>query len=304
MPNLDVEMKRSMRIVKAVAVSLTLTIVSASCAMLTSEVAAQTKPVTAPAPLTAPASPPVVPAPTGASPKATSPSAPALTAPALGPASPEIAANIKSALETWTSNRYKVEEVRRTPLPNIYEARIGSDLFYVDEKANYIFMEGHLLDLKTNRDLTRERLDEILSVNFKDLPLELAIKQVNGKGTRKIALFEDPNCGYCKKLRADLNQIPDVTVYTFAYPILSPDSDVKAKKALCAKDKQKAWSELMLDGKVPENDGSCATPLAKIKELGRKYGITATPTIFLTSGKRIQGYMPPEQFAKALAASN
>jgi thiol:disulfide interchange protein DsbC len=93
-------------------------------------------------------------------------------------------------------------------------------------------------------------------------------------------------------------------VYTFAYPILSPDSDVKAKKALCAKDQQKAWSELMLTGKVPANDGTCNSPLAKIKELGKKYGITATPTIFLTNGKRIQGYMPPEQFAKAVAISN
>jgi thiol:disulfide interchange protein DsbC len=249
-----------------------------------------------------PAPVPVIPAP----PSVTLQPMPALTgAPAaLGPASPEIAANIKKTLEAWTNNRYKVEEVRRTPLPSIYEARIGADLFYVDEKANYVFLEGHLLDLKTNRDLTRERLDELLSINFKDLPLEYAIKQVNGKGTRKIALFEDPNCGYCKKLRVDLNAVPDLTVYTFAYPILAADSDIKSKKALCAKDKQKAWSELMLDGKVPANDGTCNTPIEKIKELGRKYSITATPTIFLTNGKRIQGYMPPEQFAKAVASSN
>jgi thiol:disulfide interchange protein DsbC len=221
-----------------------------------------------------------------------------------GPASAEVTQAIKASIEAWTNNRYKVEEVRRTPIPGMYEARIGSDLFYVDEKATYIFMEGHMLDMKTSRDLTRERLEEILTINFKDLPLDLAIKQVNGKGTKKIALFEDPNCGYCKKLRGDLNKMTDVTVYTFAYPILSPDSDVKAKKALCAKDKPKAWSDLMTDGKVPNNDGNCESPLAKIKELGRKYNITATPTIFLTTGKRIQGYMPPEQFAKALAASN
>ena len=220
------------------------------------------------------------------------------------PTSPEIAALIKTALELWTNGRYKVEEVRRTPLAGMYEARIGSDLFYVDEKANYIFLEGNMIELKTNRNFTKERLEEVLAVNFKDLPLDMAIKQVNGKGTHKIALFEDPNCGYCKKLRADLNQMQDLTVYTFAYPILAADSDVKSKKAWCAKDRQKAWNELMTQGKVPDNPGTCANPVDKIKELGRKYNITATPTVFLTNGKRIQGYMPAEQFAKLVATSN
>jgi thiol:disulfide interchange protein DsbC len=303
MLNLAPEIKKPMRIFNAAAISLALACASLLGFLAPIEALAQSK--------GAGASPPVVPAPSGLSPAAPAPTSPSavlapspVPTPALGPANPEIVANIKKSLEAWTNNRYKVEEVRRTPLPGIYEARIASNVFYVDEKAQYMFMEGHMLDLRTNRDLTRERLDEIMTINFKDLPLEMAIKQVNGKGTRKIALFEDPNCGYCKKLRADLNLLPDVTVYTFAYPILSPDSDVKAKKALCAKDQQKAWSELMLTGKVPANDGTCSTPLAKIKELGRKYGITATPTIFLTSGKRIQGYMPPEQFAKALAMSN
>ncbi len=225
-------------------------------------------------------------------------------APAAAPAaSAEVAKAIKEAIETWTSNRYKVDEVRRTPIPGMYEARIGSDLFYVDEKAQYIFMEGHMLDMKNNRDLTRERLDEVLAINFKDLPLELAIKQVNGKGTRRIALFEDPNCGYCKKLRADLANLPDVTIYTFAYPILAADSDVKSRKAWCAKDRNKAWNDLMLSGKVPDNDGTCSNPIARIKELGRKYNVSATPTVFLTNGRRIQGYMPAEQFAKAIADS-
>ncbi len=220
------------------------------------------------------------------------------------PVSPEIAKNIKTALEAWTNNQYKVDEVRATPLAGMYEARIGSDLFYIDEKANYIFLEGHMLDIKANRDLTKERLDEVLAIKFNELPLDLAIKQVSGKGTRKIAIFEDPNCGYCKKMRADLANIPDLTVYTFAYPILAADSDVKSRKALCAKDKSKAWNELMLEGKVPNNDGNCANPVAKIKELGRKYGISATPTVFLSNGRRIQGYMPAEQFAKAVATSN
>ena len=264
-------------------------------------VAAQTKPA------------PVTPAPSTGAPLALPSTVPSVTlqsgpmpstATLSSPASAEIAAVIRTALELWTNGRFKVEDVRRTPLAGMYEARIGSDLFYVDEKAQFIFLEGQMIELKTNRNFTKERLEEVLAVNFKDLPLDMAIKQVNGKGTHKFALFEDPNCGYCKKLRADLNKMQDITVYTFAYPILAADSETKSIKAWCAKDRQKAWNDLMTQGKVPDNPGNCANPIAKIKELGKKYSISATPTVFLTNGKRIQGYMPAEQFAKLVAVSN
>ncbi len=145
----------------------------------------------------------------------------------------------------------------------MWEVRIGNDLIYVDEKGQYAFVEGSLVDLRSNRNLTRERVDELLTIDFKDLPLNLAIKQVIGNGKRVVAVFEDPNCGYCKKMRMDLVALKDVTIYTFPIPILAADSEVKSRKALCADDKVRAWNDMMISGKVPSNPGTCDTALPK-----------------------------------------
>ncbi len=210
------------------------------------------------------------------------------------------AATVRGAVDTWLKGRYKVDEVRKTPVAGIWEVRIGSDLLYVDEKGQHAFIEGNLVDLKSNRNLTRERTDELLTIDFKELPLDLAFKQVVGNGKRVIAIFEDPNCGYCKRMRKDLVNVKDVTIYTYVIAILSPDSEVKAKKALCAEDKARAWNDMMLGGKVPGNNGTCDTQLAKIRELAEKLGVSATPTAFFSNGKRLQGYVPPAQFEKML----
>jgi len=210
------------------------------------------------------------------------------------------APQIKAAVETWLQGRYKVENLRRSPVDGIWEVQVNTDLIYVDEKAMHAFVEGQLIDLKTSRNLTQERVDELTAIQFKDLPLAIAIKQVNGKGTRRIAVFEDPNCGYCRNLRKDLVNVPDVTIYTFTLPILSPDSELKVRQAWCASDKSKAWNELMISGKVPDNKGSCTTPVDKITELGRKLKITGTPTIFFNNGKRVPGGIPADRLAKLL----
>jgi thiol:disulfide interchange protein DsbC len=231
----------------------------------------------------------------------------ALAAPGLAvaqapAAAPEpVAAKIRAAVAEWTGGRYKADSVRATPVAGLYEVRIFNDLFYVDEAARHILVEGDLIDMRSSRNLTRERLDEILAISFDALPLDLALKQVRGDGSRRIALFEDPNCGYCKKLRADLAKVDNVTIYTFAYPILAADSESKSRKALCAPDRVKAWTDMMMTGKVPSNDGSCETPIARIRDLGAELGITATPTLFFADGRRLQGYAPPEAFAKLLA---
>ena len=139
-----------------------------------------------------------------------------------------------------------------------------------------------------------------MSINFKDLPLNIAIKQVHGNGKQVFAIFEDANCGYCKKMRRDLANLKDVTIYTFVVAFLSPDSETKGKKALCADDKSMAWNDMMLSGKVPDNPGTCDNPLSKLRELAQKLGVNATPTVFFSNGRRLQGYVPAEQFQKML----
>lgn len=210
------------------------------------------------------------------------------------------AAPVRAGVEAWLKGRYKVDELRRTPVPGIWEVRIGKDLIYVDDKGQHAFVEGNLVDMRSNRNLTRERTDELLTIDFGTLPLDIAIKQVVGNGKRVMAVFEDPNCGYCRKMRQDMASLKDVTIYTFVIPILSADSETKAKKALCADDKGRAWNDLMLQGKVPGNSGSCDTPLAKLKELAQKLGVSATPTTFFQNGRRLQGYVPAAQFERML----
>jgi thiol:disulfide interchange protein DsbC len=216
------------------------------------------------------------------------------------PAPPEVAARLKSKVETWTGDRFKVEGVRTTPMPGIFEVQIRTDLYFVDEAGRFIIVDGELVDMNTNQNITRDRMVDVLRIDFKELPLAKGLKQVNGEGKRVIALFEDPNCAYCRRLRSDLMGIDNLTVYTFAYPILAADSDIKSRKALCAKDPSKAWNELMLSGKVPDNDGSCSNSMDEFKAMGERWGIHATPTIFFPTGFRLQGYAPPTQLAEMI----
>lgn len=209
-------------------------------------------------------------------------------------------AQVRSAVESWLQGRYKVDGVRRSPVAGIWEVQIGADLIYVDDKAQHAFVEGQLIELKANRNLTQERIEQITAVNFKDLPLQWAIKQVNGKGTRQVAVFEDPNCGHCRTLRRDLLKVPDLTIYTFPLPILTPDSELKARQAWCAPDRLKAWNELMLQGKAPDNKGACDNPIANVSELGRKLRITGTPTLFFANGRRLPGGVPADRLIRLI----
>lgn len=230
------------------------------------------------------------------------PTSGAASRPVSAPAADEVANPIRAKIKAWTSGRFEADEVRTTPIPDLFEVRIRTDLFYVDRSARFILVDGEMVDMETNRNFTRERMDEVMAIKFEDLPLDKAIRQVNGAGKRVVALFEDPNCGYCKRLRADLMALDNVTIYTFAFPILAADSDLKSRKAICAADPVKAWNELMLKGQVPDNDGSCTTSIDEFKKLGERYGIQATPTLFFPSGYRMQGYSPPTRFVEVLDA--
>jgi len=200
-----------------------------------------------------------------------------------------VEANIKKALEPRLGGA-KIESVKETPYGGLYEVRVAGDILYTDKKGEYLVI-GQVYDVKSSRNLTRERLDDINKIKFSDLPLEMALKQVKGNGKRVIAVFEDPNCGYCKRLRqTTLKEIDNVTIYTFMYNILSEDSFVKSKNVWCAPNRNKAWDDWMINGKVPPAaPASCESPNDKIVELGHKLNITGTPAIFFTDGSRVPG---------------
>lgn len=202
---------------------------------------------------------------------------------------------ISKSVESWLQGRFKVDGVRRTAMPGIYEVRLGTDLIYVDEKASHAIVEGQMIDLKTGKNLTALRLDEITAIDFSKLPVELALKTVIGNGSRQIAVFEDPYCSFCRRFRGTLMTLENVTIYTFFYPILRPESTTVSRNAWCAIDRQAAWDDWMLSGKEPPNaSASCDFPKDKILALGKSLNVQATPMSFVTSGKRLQGAVSKE----------
>lgn len=205
---------------------------------------------------------------------------------------------VKAALQK-TVPEATVDSVRKTPYGGLYEAVIGGEIFYTDEKASFLVI-GHLIDLTTKTNVTERRLREVNRIAFKDLPFDRAIKIVRGDGSRKIAIFEDPNCGYCKRFERDLQGVSDITVYVFLYPILSPDSIEKAKAIWCAKDPGKSWIDTMTKEAVPSGDKSCPTPLDQNIAYGRDKRITGTPTIIFEDGERIPGAISMTDFEKRL----
>ncbi|EGF32327.1 Thiol:disulfide interchange protein DsbC [Oxalobacteraceae bacterium IMCC9480] len=210
-------------------------------------------------------------------------------------------AKIKKLIEPRLGDGAVVESVRKTPYSGLYELHVGGDILYTDEQANYLFV-GRVMDSKTFKDLTKSRIDEISRIKFADLPLEMAIKSVKGDGKRVIAVFEDPNCGYCKRFRQTLQGVDNVTVYTFLYNILSEDSGVKAKNVWCAADRNKAWDDWMLRGKeAAAAPAACTTPNDKVLALGQKLRITGTPTIFFADGSRVPGAMDVKALEAKLA---
>ena len=196
-----------------------------------------------------------------------------------------------------------IDEVSKTPMNGLYELRVNdSDIFYTDAEGNFL-IQGNLIDTRAKRNLTEERVEKLSAIDFDALPLKDAFTQVRGNGKRKLAVFEDPNCGYCKRFERDLQKINDVTIHTFLLPILSADSVEKSKNIWCAKDKNKAWLDWMVRDQ-PAAKASCDTSaLERNLAFSKKYKITGTPTLFFADGSRVPGAIGAEQIEKTLASA-
>ncbi|HEU4777866.1 MAG TPA: DsbC family protein [Telluria sp.] len=201
-----------------------------------------------------------------------------------------VEANLRKVVEPRLGDGAKIVSVKKTPYAGLYEIVADGNIIYTDKDGEYLFF-GQMFNTRTRQNLTKARLDIVNRIEFSTLPFESALKTVKGDGKRVMAIFEDPNCGYCKHFRkTTLKEIDNVTVYTFMLNILSDDSFVKSKNIWCAADRNKAWDEWMIEGKMaPAAPENCETPNAKISALAQRYGINATPAIFFADGTRIPG---------------
>lgn len=198
----------------------------------------------------------------------------------------------------------KIDEVRKTPIPGLYEVRLGTDVWYTDRQGNHL-IEGHLIDTRTRTDLTAARIDKLTAIDFAKLPLQDALVWKQGAGERRMVVFADPNCGYCKQLERELQQLKNVTIYTFLLPILGPDSAEKSRNIWCSKDSTQAWLGWMLEGTPPiRNMGPCdTTALDRNVAMGRRYKVNGTPALVFEDGKRVPGAMGLAQIEQQLLVS-
>jgi thiol:disulfide interchange protein DsbC len=213
-------------------------------------------------------------------------------------------ANTLNTVKTTIHERFpdlKIEDVRPSPLPGFYEVFTGTQVVYSNSTADYIFV-GKLIDTHTKKDLAHEELQTRLTIDFQKLPLEKAIKIVKGTGARRLALFEDPDCPYCKKLEQELANVNDVTLYVFLFPFveLHPQAKVHAHAIWCAPDRASAWTQWMLEQKDPGAPECTDDPIDGLQAVGAKLNIAATPTFFLESGRRVEGTLAAAQLEQLL----
>lgn len=200
----------------------------------------------------------------------------------------------------------KIDEVNRTAIPGLWEVRYGgTEILYSDDKGEHIFVNGSLVETKTRTDLTEARIEKMLAVSWDKLPLKDAVVFRQGNGSRKMAVFEDPNCGYCRRFEKDIAAIKDVTIYVMLIPILGPDSVTKSRDIWCAKDNAKAWRSWMLESVAPPKSQPACDSAALDRNLAfaRQYRVNGTPAVFFEDGTRKPGAIPLEQVEKLLVAA-
>ena len=200
-----------------------------------------------------------------------------------------------------------VESVQKMPWGGLYEVVArgpdGPQIYYVDGDARVI-IAGQAIDAKTGRNLTEERQRKLSAVRWSSLPLDQAITTVHGTGRRKIAVFSDPNCPFCKQFEKDLARLDDITVHILLYPVIKPESVPLTKSVWCSRDRAGAWNDLMLRDIQPTAKPDCDTPVEKLVALGRKLGANSTPTWFLENGERYQGALPLAEVTRLLDAAS
>lgn len=195
----------------------------------------------------------------------------------------------------------EITSITKARYLGLYEVLIDGQIIYTDDTAAYVFI-GSVIDTKAKKNITNERLAKLTAIKFDELPFDNAIKFVKGNGSRKLAVFSDPECPFCKKFEQELSKVDNVTVYIFPYPIagLHPQAVSASKAIWCAPDRNAAWQDALLKGVMPKNDGSCKNPVDANIAYGNKLRISGTPTLIFTNGQRVPGMVPADKLEKML----
>jgi thiol:disulfide interchange protein DsbC len=212
-------------------------------------------------------------------------------------------AQIRRALEPKLGGA-KIEGVGPAPVSGLWEVRVRSEkggvrVLYADPTGTYV-IDGSIYELRTNRDLTEERTRKLNAIKFESLPFDQAVKVQRGDGRRVLALFSDPYCPYCVQFERTLQQLNDITIYVFMYPVIRPQNADHSKAVWCAPDRVKAWLDLAIHHRPPPVSASCDNPVEKNIRLGQSLGVTGTPTLILANGERVSAGLSAKDLAEVL----
>lgn len=196
-----------------------------------------------------------------------------------------------------------IEQISKSPIAGLWEVYADGQIFYADDRGDHVLLNGTLVDTRTRNNLTEERLSRLRNIDFASLPLDLAIKEVKGNGKRRLVVFSDADCPFCKRLERSLLEVNDVTVYTFLYPIdrLHPQANERSRRVWCSADRLKAWKEWMLEGKNPTAAADCENPVARLAALGEKYRVNGTPTLVFANGRTVPGALGAKDIERYLS---
>lgn len=215
----------------------------------------------------------------------------------------QVQKNIQAALDkAYPEQKVQIKSVQSAPISGLYEVVVfPNQLIYMDGQGEYMIL-GNLLNVKTQTNLTEQRMADLNRIDYKALPLDDAIKEVRGNGQNKVAIFSDPDCPFCKRMEQEIAQMTNVTVYTFLMPIesLHPGATAKSEQLWCQSNRTEAWTKWMREGVAPKQVAACNNPVARTVKLSEGFGFNGTPTIVYPNGKVQSGYMAKADFEAAL----
>jgi thiol:disulfide interchange protein DsbC len=214
-------------------------------------------------------------------------------------------AQIRKAVEPKLGG-VRIDAIQASQISGLWEVRFksaeGMQILYTDATGDFI-ISGSIYDARTDRNLTEERIRKLSAIKFDSLPLEQAVKIQRGNGRRVMAMFSDPHCPACQQFEKTLQDVEDLTLYVFMFPVIRPELADHSRAIWCAPDRAKAWLDLALRRRQPVANATCSNPVDKTLELGRSLNVRATPTLFVANGERYSGALPAAQLKSILDES-
>ncbi|HMK86562.1 MAG TPA: DsbC family protein [Steroidobacteraceae bacterium] len=223
--------------------------------------------------------------------------------PADAHASDAHGADPRAALVKLLPAGSKVEDLKPSPIPGLYQFTQGAEVSYLTADGKY-FIDGNLYDMATRENLTEEVRSRARLVMINAVPESQMVIFSPKNPLYTITVFTDLDCQYCRKLHSEIAEINKLGIrvrYMF-YPRTGPNTESwrKAEVVWCSADRNEALTRAKAGAQLDMNKTCGPTPVAREYALGESIGVRGTPAIVTENGQFINGYMPPKELLQAI----